>query len=54
MEDKQKKLKNFLKNYLQNAFFVLKYVSYDVWLGFRENKTAIVVFHPPMTVLCVK
>ena len=33
---------------------MLKYVLYDVWLGFRENKTATVVFHPPMTVLCVK
>ena len=33
---------------------MLKYLLYDVWLGFRENKTAIAVFHPPMTVLCVK
>ncbi len=33
---------------------MVKCVSYDVKLGFRENKTAIAVFHPPITVLFVK
>ena len=33
---------------------MIKCVSYDVKLGFRENKMAIAVFHPPITVLFVK